>query len=92
MKGYLCKLLNSYDMYQYLMDCWAATMQDDFNPIEFDGIKKQAGLNSFLLSAKQWRNVNSRLEGNMRDYFSLAVHTLSTLIKPAVACCDVLTL
>jgi hypothetical protein len=25
-----------------------------FNPIEFDGIKKQAGLNSFILTAKQW--------------------------------------
>ena len=25
-----------------------------FNPIEFDGIKKQAGLNSFILTAKHW--------------------------------------
>ena len=25
-----------------------------FNPIEFDGIKKQAGLNSFILTAKRW--------------------------------------
>ena len=24
------------------------------NPIEFDGIRKQAGLNSFILTAKQW--------------------------------------
>ncbi len=26
----------------------------DFNPVEFDGIKKQAGLNSFTLTPKQW--------------------------------------
>lgn len=26
----------------------------DFKPIEFDGFKKQAGLNSFILTAKQW--------------------------------------
>jgi len=26
----------------------------DFNPIEFDGIRKQAGLNSFILTAKRW--------------------------------------
>ena len=25
-----------------------------FNPIEFDGIKKKAGLNSFILTAKRW--------------------------------------
>jgi hypothetical protein len=25
-----------------------------FNPIEFDGIRKQAGLNSFVLTAKRW--------------------------------------
>jgi len=28
--------------------------QPGFNPIEFDGIKKQAGLNSFVLTARQW--------------------------------------
>jgi len=26
----------------------------DFNPIEFDGIKNQSGLNSFVLTAKRW--------------------------------------
>jgi len=25
-----------------------------FKPIEFDGFKKKAGLNSFILTAKQW--------------------------------------
>jgi hypothetical protein len=33
---------------------WELLNNPDFNPIEFDGIKKQAGLNSFILTAKQW--------------------------------------
>jgi hypothetical protein len=33
---------------------WEHLNNPVFNPIEFDGIKKQAGLNSFILTAKQW--------------------------------------
>ena len=33
---------------------WEQLNNPEFNPIEFDGIKKQAGLNSFILTAKQW--------------------------------------
>ncbi len=33
---------------------WEQIHNADFNPIEFDGIKKQAGLNSFVLTAKRW--------------------------------------
>ena len=33
---------------------WEHLNNPDFNPIEFDGIKKQAGLNSFILTAKRW--------------------------------------
>jgi hypothetical protein len=33
---------------------WEQINNPGFNPIEFDGIKKQAGLNSFILTAKQW--------------------------------------
>ena len=33
---------------------WEQINNPVFNPIEFDGIKKQAGLNSFILTAKQW--------------------------------------
>ena len=33
---------------------WEQLNNPLFNPIEFDGIKKQAGLNSFILTAKQW--------------------------------------
>ena len=33
---------------------WERLNNPDFNPIEFDGIRKQAGLNSFVLTAKRW--------------------------------------
>jgi hypothetical protein len=33
---------------------WEQLHNSGFNPIEFDGIKKQAGLNSFILTAKRW--------------------------------------
>ena len=33
---------------------WEQLSNPDFNPIEFDGIRKQAGLNSFILTAKNW--------------------------------------
>ncbi|MFN7116043.1 MAG: KilA-N domain-containing protein [Saprospiraceae bacterium] len=34
---------------------WEQLNNPDFNPIEFDGIKSQAGLNSFILTVKQWQ-------------------------------------
>jgi hypothetical protein len=33
---------------------WERLNNPDFNPIEFDGIRNQAGLNSFILTAKRW--------------------------------------
>jgi len=33
---------------------WEQLNNPNFKPIEFDGFKKQAGLNSFILTAKQW--------------------------------------
>ena len=33
---------------------WEQLNNPDFNPIEFDGIRKQAGLHSFILTARQW--------------------------------------
>ncbi|MBW7865968.1 MAG: KilA-N domain-containing protein [Candidatus Hydrogenedentes bacterium] len=33
---------------------WEQLNNPEFNPIEFDGIKRQAGLNSFILTAKRW--------------------------------------
>ncbi len=33
---------------------WEQLNNEDFKPVEFDGFKKQAGLNSFTLTPKQW--------------------------------------
>ena len=33
---------------------WEHLNNENFKPIEFDGFRKQAGLNSFILTAKQW--------------------------------------
>lgn len=33
---------------------WERINNSDFNPIEFEGFRKQAGLNSFVLTSKQW--------------------------------------
>ena len=36
------------------MGIWEQLNNPGFNPIEFDGIRRQAGLNSFILTAKRW--------------------------------------
>jgi len=33
---------------------WEKINNENFNSIEFDGIKNQAGVNSFILTPKQW--------------------------------------
>lgn len=38
---------------------WERLNNPGFNPIEFDGIRKQAGLNSFVLTAKRWIEVTN---------------------------------
>lgn len=37
-----------------LLGIWEQLHNADFKPVEFDGIKKHAGLNSFTLTPKQW--------------------------------------
>jgi hypothetical protein len=37
-----------------LLGLWEQLYNPDFKPIEFDGFKNQAGLNSFVLTPKQW--------------------------------------
>ena len=45
--------LRNRDTIEFL-GIWEHLNNPDFNPIEFDGIRKQAGLNSFVLTAKRW--------------------------------------
>ena len=40
---------------------WEQLHNPDFNPIEFDGIKKQTGLNSFVRTAKQWSELTGAI-------------------------------
>ena len=40
---------------------WEHLNNPDFNPIEFDGIRKKAGLNSFILTAKRWIEATSAI-------------------------------
>jgi KilA-N domain len=37
-----------------LLGFWEQLHNPDFKPVEFDGFRKQAGLNSFLMSPKKW--------------------------------------
>ncbi|MBL7727300.1 MAG: KilA-N domain-containing protein [Dinghuibacter sp.] len=37
-----------------LLGLWEQLYNPDFNPIVFDGIKNRSGVNSFVLTAKQW--------------------------------------
>ena len=37
-----------------LLGIWEQLYNPDFKPVEFDGFRKQAGLNSFTLTPKQW--------------------------------------
>lgn len=37
-----------------LLGFWELLYNQDFKPVEFDGFRKQAGLNSFVLTPKRW--------------------------------------
>ncbi len=50
---------------------WETLNNPDFKPIEFDGFKRQSGLNSFVLTAKEWRESNPDSKGNIRDQATL---------------------
>jgi hypothetical protein len=40
---------------------WEQLNNSDFKPVEFDGFKKEAGLNSFTLTPKQWISKTSAI-------------------------------
>jgi hypothetical protein len=68
---------------------WERLNNPAFNPVEFDGIKMQAGLNSFALTPKQWiertgavgiLSMAGRYGGNMRDHAT--IEQLLVLVNP----------
>ena len=38
------------------LSIWETLYNPDFNPLEFEGVKNQAGLNAFTLSPQKWVN------------------------------------
>ena len=53
-----------------LLGIWERLNNPAFKPVEFDGFKQQAGLNSFTLTPKQWIEATAAIpdkKGNMRD-------------------------
>ena len=61
---------------------WETLYNPNFNPLEFEGFRNQAGLiyaeeadvlnvAMFGMTAKQWREANPDLKGNIRDYATI---------------------
>jgi hypothetical protein len=51
---------------------WEHSNNPDFNPIEFDTVKNEAGSNAFGMTAKQWRQNHPDQKGNIHDYASVS--------------------
>ena len=49
-----------------LLGFWEMLYNPDFKPVEFDGFRKQAGLNSFVMTPKKWIE-STNAEGNICD-------------------------
>ena len=43
-----------------LLGFWKTIYNPNFKPVEFDGFRKQAGLNSFVMTPKKWIEINNR--------------------------------
>ncbi|MDF1879484.1 KilA-N domain-containing protein [Sulfurimonas sp. SAG-AH-194-C20] len=47
---------------------WEKIHNQDFNYGEYAIITSKSGLNNYKLSVKEWKELNPKLKGNMRDY------------------------
>ncbi|MFU1855649.1 hypothetical protein ACK8HY_01400 [Sphingobacterium sp. NGMCC 1.201703] len=58
-----------------LLGFWKSIQNPNSKPLEFEGFRKQAGLNSFVmppgLTTKEWRDSNPDKKGNIRDYTNI---------------------
>lgn len=52
-KGVVINAVNNEDYIEFL-GIWEKLNNPDFNPIEFEGFRNQAGLTSFVLTSKKW--------------------------------------
>jgi|SRR5690625_1304000 len=51
---------------------WEKLYNPDFKPVEFDGFRKQAGLNSFVLTPKRWIETTNAI-GSISPLFAFLV-------------------
>jgi len=59
--------LRNKDTIEFL-GVWERLNNLSFNSLEFEGIRIEAGLNRFTMSAKKWKSKNPDKVGNIRDY------------------------
>ena len=84
LNGVIGNWMRNRNTIEYL-GLWETLHNPNFNPLEFEGFRRQAGLNAFTLSptqwiestnaigmtAKQWRDANPDPKGNIRDYATI---------------------
>jgi hypothetical protein len=53
-----------------LLGFWESMYNPKFKPVEFDGFKKQAGLNSFVMTPKKWIETTNAIDirSKLRSY------------------------
>ena len=76
--------MRSKDTIEFL-GLWEKINNQDFNSIEFDGIKNQAGVNSFILTPKQWiSTTNARgisQQNRLESLNKTAISQMNSLIN-----------
>ncbi len=62
---------------------WEVLNNQSFKPIEFDGFRNKAGLNSFVLTAKQWIEATGAIGIKWIEIISiwLSIHKVSVKIR-----------
>lgn len=43
------------------LEIWESLYNPQFNPLEFEGVKREAGLNAFTLSSQKWINATNAI-------------------------------
>ena len=60
---------------------WESLYNSDFNPLEFDGFRKQSGLNASTLSPQKWiRSTNAiGIISRLEKLNKIAIHQMNIL-------------
>ncbi|HJA68281.1 MAG TPA: KilA-N domain-containing protein [Candidatus Mediterraneibacter cottocaccae] len=56
--------MRNRDVIEFL-GLWERLHNPDFKPLEFEGVKKQAGANAFTMSPKKWIEATDAIKGNL---------------------------